>query len=80
MVRMFSLVLLVWESNPKVQGDWHKARTSSPSGALCGLRYQLCGYDRSATLDNTATLDDATRDNATHDDPLPTPTTTQRLT
>ena len=33
----------------------------------------MCGYDRSATLD------DATRDNATHDDPLPAPTTTRNV-
>jgi|LauGreSuBDMM15SN_2_FD.fasta_scaffold1418831_1 hypothetical protein len=39
----------------------------------------MCGYDRSATLDDTATLDDATRDNATHDDPLPAPTTTRNV-
>ena len=29
--------------------------------------------------DDAATLDDATRDNATHDDPLPTPTTTRNV-
>ena len=42
-------------------------------------RYQLYGYDRSATLDDAATLNDTTRNDATHDD-LPTPTTTTRPT
>ena len=37
-------------------------------------RYQLYGYDRSAMLDDAATLNDTT-----HDD-LPTPTTTTRPT
>ncbi len=39
----------------------------------------LYGYDRSATLDDAATLNDTTRNDATHDD-LPTPTTTARPT
>jgi hypothetical protein len=44
----------------------------------------LYGYDRSATLDDAATLNDTTlndttRKDATHDD-LPTPTTTTRPT
>jgi hypothetical protein len=39
----------------------------------------LYGYDRSATLDDAATLNDTTRNDVTHDD-LPTPTTTIRPT
>ena len=41
--------------------------------------YTLYGYDRSATLDDAATLNDTTRNDATHDN-LPTPTTTTRPT
>jgi hypothetical protein len=37
------------------------------------------GYDRSATLDDDATLNDTTRNDATHDDLAP-PTTTTRQT
>jgi hypothetical protein len=41
----------------------------------------LCEYDRSATLDDAATLNDATRNDATHDALLtPTTTHTQRPT
>ena len=43
------------------------------------LRYQLYGYDASATLNDAATLNDTTRNDATHDD-LATPTTTTRPT
>ena len=39
----------------------------------------LYGYDPSATLDDAATLNDTTRNDATHDD-LATPTTTTRPT
>ncbi len=34
-------------------------------------RYQLYGYDRSATLDDDATLNNTTRNDATHDDLAP---------
>jgi hypothetical protein len=40
---------------------------------------RVYGYDRSATLDDAATLNDTTRNDATHDD-LATPTTTTRPT
>ena len=48
------------------------------------LRYQLYGYDPSATLNDAATLNNTTRNDATdndstHDD-LATPTTTTRPT
>ena len=42
-------------------------------------RWILYGYDPSATLDDAATLNDTTRNDATHDD-LATPTTTTRPT
>ena len=40
---------------------------------------RVYGYDPSATLDDAATLNDTTRNDATHDD-LATPTTTTRQT
>jgi hypothetical protein len=43
------------------------------------MQPQLYGYDRSATLDDAATLNDTTCNDATHDD-LATPTTTTRQT
>ena len=49
------------------------ARTREP------LSTWVYGYDSSATLDDAATLNDTTRNDATHDD-LPTPTTTTRPT
>jgi hypothetical protein len=42
-------------------------------------RHWVYGYDHSATLDDAATLNDTTRNDATHDD-LATPTTTTRPT
>ena len=47
--------------------------------AVFYLFFQMYGYDPSATLDDAATLNDTTRNDATHDD-LATPTTTTRQT
>ena len=43
------------------------------------MQPQLYGYDRSATLDDAATLNDTKCNDATHDD-LATPTKTTRQT
>ena len=56
---------------------WCTGTGAQAQGSLLAKR--LYGYDRSATLDDAATLNDTTRNDATHDD-LATPTTTTRPT
>ena len=61
---------LAFEKRRKLNGKWAKC-----FGRSCRhLGYRdlvVYGYDRSATLDDDATLNDTTRNDATHDDLAP---------